>query len=374
MADLPLTLLAAALYLAATAGLVRSLRADPESGHVAPWLALPAVALHAIVHALGWSRLHGPDLHFFAGAVAGRARHGRARHPGGDDAADGGAGRAGVSARGGDGAALPVAGHGQPQALDWRLQLHALLALLAYATLAVSALIAIALWFQDRALRTRHLHGWLRALPPLVQLETLLFRSLWASFLLLGAALLTGILFVQNLLAQHLWHKTVLSVLSWLVLAALLFGRWRFGWRGARAVRLTLVSMALLAMAFFGSKYVLEELLHRAVLSSRRRGSVRASEHQFPHARAGVVRGQPALSDPPTPRARLARDRPRGPRRAAASGIGQGESVVGQSGEVRAGRRALHLQRLPVSRGGLQLQGPRPALQAHAQVGIPARA
>lgn len=265
MTDLVVVLLAAALYLAATGGLVRSLRADPERGHVALWLAVPAIVLHVGAHALGWARLHGPDLHFFAALSL---------------VALGMAALSTLAAATRRMAALGVlvyplaaglvllyqfAGHGHAEALDWRLQLHALLALLAYATLAMSALVAIALWFQDRALRTRHLHGWLRALPPLVQLETLLFRSLWASFLLLGAALLTGILFVENLLAQHLWHKTVLSVLSWLVLAALLFGRWRFGWRGQRAVRLTLVSMALLALAFFGSKYVLEELLHRAL-------------------------------------------------------------------------------------------------------------
>ena len=70
------------------------------------------------------------------------------------------------------------AGHGQSQNLDWRLQLHAWLALLAYATLAVAALMAVLLWLQERALRQRHLGGWLRALPPLVQLEALLFRSL----------------------------------------------------------------------------------------------------------------------------------------------------------------------------------------------------
>ena len=140
---------------------------------------------------------------------------------------------------------------------------EALVALLAYAALALSALIAILGWAQDRALRQRQLHGWLRALPPLVQLETLLFRSLWASFVLLSAALLTGVLFVENLLAQHLWHKTVLSVLSWLVLGALLFGRWRYGWRGSRALKLVLLSMALLLLAFFGSKFVLELLLHR---------------------------------------------------------------------------------------------------------------
>ncbi len=265
MSESTVSLLAAALYLATTAGLVRSLRADPERGRVALWLALPALALHAAAHALGWSHLHGPDLHFFAAlslvslgmaalsllaAVTQRmAALGVLVYP--------------------LAAAMVVlyqfAGHGHAEALDWRLQLHAMLALLAYAALAVSALIAIGLWFQDRALRARDIRGWLHALPPLVQLEALLFRALWASFLLLTAALLTGILFVENLLAQHLWHKTVLSVLSWLVLGALLFGRWRYGWRGPRAVKLTLTSMALLALAFFGSKYVLEVVLHRAI-------------------------------------------------------------------------------------------------------------
>ena len=117
------------------------------------------------------------------------------------------------------------------------------------------------LWFQERALRRREIGGWLRALPPLVQMETLLFRSLGASFVLLTLALVTGVVFVENLLAQHLWHKTVLSVLSWIVLGVLLFGRWRFGWRGPRAVTLTLISMSLLLLAFFGSKYVLEMVL-----------------------------------------------------------------------------------------------------------------
>ena len=100
--------------------------------------------------------------------------------------------------------------------LDWRLQLHAWLALLAYATLAIAALLAVMLWVQERALRRREFHGWLRALPPLIELETLLFRTIAVGFALLTATLLTGVLFVENLFAQHLVHKTVLSVLSWL--------------------------------------------------------------------------------------------------------------------------------------------------------------
>jgi len=155
-------------------------------------------------------------------------------------------------------------GHLSPEPLDWRLQLHAWLALLAYATLAVAALLALMLWLQERALSRREIHGWLRALPPLVELETLLFRTIGTGFVLLGATLLTGVLFVEDLLAQHLVHKTVLSVLSWLVFGVLLLGRWRLGWRGRTAVHWTLAAMALLVLAFFGSKFVLELVLQKA--------------------------------------------------------------------------------------------------------------
>jgi ABC-type uncharacterized transport system permease subunit len=223
-------------------------------------LALAAIALHAGVHVLDWAGIGGWDPSFTAAlslvalgmaaltVVAGRAARldalGVVVFP--------------VAAA--TQVAMLVRGGGHATALDWRLLLHAWLALLAYATLAIAALLALMLWMQERALRHRQVPDWLDALPPLTQLETLLFRSLGAAFALLSAALLTGVLFVEDLLAQHLWHKTVLSVLSWAVLAVLLFGRWRWGWRGARAVKLTLTAMALLLLAYFGSKYVLAML------------------------------------------------------------------------------------------------------------------
>lgn len=263
MPELLVPMLAALAYLAATARLVRRLRAGQPGDRASLALAGLAIALHATTHALGWVRLQGPDLHFFAalslvalgmaalGTLAATTERlealGVIIYP-----------LAATMAL-----LYALAGHGVPEALGWRLQLHAWLALLAYAALAVAALLAVMLWFQERALRRRQLHGWLLALPPLVQMETLLFRSLAASFVLLTLALVTGVVFVENLLAQHLWHKTVLSVLSWIVLGVLLFGRWRHGWRGARALKLVLTSMALLLFAFFGSKFVLELLLHK---------------------------------------------------------------------------------------------------------------
>ena len=214
-------------------------------------------------HVLAWRAAGGADLHFFAALSLvglGMAALTSVYGAGGRMAA---LGVIVFPLAGASLLAYGTQGHGHPEALDWRLQLHAWCALLAYATLAVAALLAILLWAQERALRRRELHGWLRALPPLTELESLLFRTIAVGFVLLAATLLTGVLFVEDLLAQHLIHKTVLSVLSWLAFGALLLGRWRYGWRGATAVRWTLAAMALLLLAFFGSKFVLDLLLDR---------------------------------------------------------------------------------------------------------------
>ena len=97
-----------------------------------------------------------------------------------------------------------------------------------------------------------------------MQTEHLLFKTLGGTWLLMSLTLVSGVLFVQDMLAQNLWHKTVLTALSWLALSVLLIGRVRYGWRGRRAVPWTLGAAVLLALAFFGSKFVLELLLQKA--------------------------------------------------------------------------------------------------------------
>ena len=150
-----------------------------------------------------------------------------------------------------------------PVPIDWQIKLHVTFGLLAFSVLSVSAILAILLALQEHALRKRRLNGIATALPPLTLTETLMFQLIAAGFALLTLTLLSGILFVDNLFAQHLIHKTVLSIAAWIVFGALLFGRWRFGWRGRRAVKLTLAGMVLLLLAYFGSRFVLEVLLKR---------------------------------------------------------------------------------------------------------------
>ncbi len=256
---------AIALYCLASWRLGRAGQAHPSTSPLL-W-GFAAVLVHALVHATDAARSESLPLHFFSAlswvalgmaalstGVAWNRRFdalGRLVYPI---------------------AALCLLGFivfpsDQPaDSLDWPLRLHALLALLAYATLALGAALALLLAAQESLLRARRLdHPLLRLLPPLTELESLLFRTLGAGFVLLTLALTIGAVFVENLFAQHLVHKTVLSALAWGIFGALLFGRLRYGWRGRRAVRLTLAAMLLLLLAFFGSKFVLELVLGRGV-------------------------------------------------------------------------------------------------------------
>ncbi len=143
------------------------------------------------------------------------------------------------------------------------MQGHILVSILAYSLLAVAAVQAILLAIQDKQLRNRHPGGFIRALPPLETMEGLLFQMIGVGFILLSVSLVTGFLYLENMFAQHLVHKTILSVIAWVVFAVLLWGRWHFGWRGRKAIKWTLIGFALLMLAYLGSKLVRELILHR---------------------------------------------------------------------------------------------------------------
>lgn len=145
----------------------------------------------------------------------------------------------------------------------WQLDLHILLSILAYSLLVIAVLQALVLAFQDHQLRHRHPGGLVRLLPPLQVMESLLIQLIVSGFVLLSAALLTGFFFLEDIFAQHLVHKTLLSMAAWVVFAVLLWGRWRFGWRGRTVIRWTLGGFLFLMLAYFGTKLVLELLLGR---------------------------------------------------------------------------------------------------------------
>jgi ABC-type uncharacterized transport system permease subunit len=129
--------------------------------------------------------------------------------------------------------------------------------------LSAAAVTAIVLVFLDRKLRTRRVTHLSTALPPLDALEKVMFQLIGSGFVILTLALLTGFVFVTDLRAQHLEHKTILSCIAWVLFGVLLIGRSRYGWRGRPAVLWTLSGFGFLILAYFGSKFVLEYLLGR---------------------------------------------------------------------------------------------------------------
>jgi ABC-type uncharacterized transport system permease subunit len=143
------------------------------------------------------------------------------------------------------------------------LSYHVLFSILSYSLLSIAAVQAILLAIQDHHLHHKHPAGFIRALPPLRDMEVLLFQFISAGFVLLTIALITGTLFLEDIFAQHLIHKTVLSIAAWIIFGVLLWGRWHYGWRGRTAIRWTLGGCFVLLLAYLGSKFVLEIILHR---------------------------------------------------------------------------------------------------------------
>ncbi|MGH8548774.1 MAG: cytochrome C assembly family protein [Methylococcales bacterium] len=143
------------------------------------------------------------------------------------------------------------------------MDVHILSSILAYSILNIAAVQAVLLALQDRQLHRHASNPFIDSFPPLQTMESLLFQMIGVGLLLLTLSLTSGLLFVQDLLAQHLAHKTVLSIFAWILFFVLLIGRVVFGWRGQTAIRWTLGGFISLMLAYFGSKMVLEIFLHK---------------------------------------------------------------------------------------------------------------
>ncbi|HEY4542717.1 MAG TPA: cytochrome c biogenesis protein CcsA [Noviherbaspirillum sp.] len=149
---------------------------------------------------------------------------------------------------------------------------HVAIAILAYSTLTIAAFHAVLMALQESRL---HAHpagrAWLGAavdrLPALLTMERLLFRLIAFGFVLLTLTVVSGILFSEQLFGTAFqWdHKTAFTLLSWLLFGVLLAGRYWRGWRGKTALRFMLTGFSTLLLAYVGTRFVLEVVLHRGL-------------------------------------------------------------------------------------------------------------
>ncbi len=260
-------LLAVALYALATVLLVRRLRGGPHDQGLVIAVAVAALLVHAFVLRAAVVETGGLDLGFFnalalATWVVGLLMVLLAL---GQPVISLGVGVFPVAAVAvlldvafTSGQAAPILAR-EPSGLE----VHVLLSICAYGVLGLAAAQAILLGIQHKLLHERNPARVMHVLPPLYLMETLMFRLLGIGFALLTLALGSGFVFLQDMFAQDLVHKTVLSILAWALFGALLAGHHVAGWRGPTAVRFMLGGFALLMLGYFGSKLVLELILER---------------------------------------------------------------------------------------------------------------
>lgn len=167
------------------------------------------------------------------------------------------------------GTLIPLAG--QSPWFAW----HIAVSTLAYGALTIAAFHAVLMAMQESRLHSlasavthrSWFSGALDRLPALLTMERLLFRMISIGFALLTLTMLSGIFFSEQVFGKpfRFEHKTVFTLLSWLLFGALLTGRkWR-GWRGRTALSFTLTGFMTLLLAYVGSRFVLEVVLHRSV-------------------------------------------------------------------------------------------------------------
>ncbi|HEU0219579.1 MAG TPA: cytochrome c biogenesis protein CcsA [Gallionella sp.] len=142
---------------------------------------------------------------------------------------------------------------------------HLTAAMLAYSLFTIAMLHAVLISQVEKRLHHATLPRILQSLPPLLTMETLLFRMIGIGFALLTLTLVSGVVFSEEIFGKA-WqfnHKVLFGFVSWGVFAVLLWGHYFYGWRGRTAVRWTVSGFVFLLLAYLGTKFVLEVLLHR---------------------------------------------------------------------------------------------------------------
>ena len=142
---------------------------------------------------------------------------------------------------------------------------HVSAALLAYGLFGIITLLAILMLVLNHALHQRKMSPMVSFLPPLLSIEKLMFQGIKGGFVLLTVAVISGTFFAEAVFGEpaQLTHKTIFGVISWVIYAVILFKHHTQAWRGKKAAWWVIVAFVALMLAYIGSKFVLEILLHR---------------------------------------------------------------------------------------------------------------
>lgn len=155
--------------------------------------------------------------------------------------------------------------HGEARTVSLAFEAHVVVSMMAYSLFTIAVLHAGLMSIVEKRLHHAMLPSAMRELPALLTMETLLFHIIAAGFVLLTLTLASGMVFSEELFGKP-WrfsHKMLFGFASWGVFGILLAGHYIYGWRGRTAIRWTVSGFIFLLLAYVGTQFVLEVLLHR---------------------------------------------------------------------------------------------------------------
>lgn len=136
---------------------------------------------------------------------------------------------------------------------NWLL-IHVVTCFLGYAAFALA--FGSAMLYLSQARRPRP------GLPPLSQLDRLIYQTATLGFLLLTLGILTGAVWAESAWGRY-WSwdpKETWSLITWLIYAALLHARLVKGWQGRRLAWLAVLGFMAVLFTYFGVSFLLTGL------------------------------------------------------------------------------------------------------------------
>jgi cytochrome c-type biogenesis protein CcsB len=132
------------------------------------------------------------------------------------------------------------------------LPIHVSMAFLGDAALGLAFVTAVAYLIQEHNIKRKKLGGWQRRLPALETLDVINYRCIGVGFPLLTLGIITGSLWAKSEWGKYWsWEpRETWSLVTWVILAALLHARLTAGWRGKRSAILTIVGFVVMLGSF----------------------------------------------------------------------------------------------------------------------------
>ncbi len=147
--------------------------------------------------------------------------------------------------------------------------LHILSAFFGYASFALSFIGGVLYLAQDRALKRKASWHVYPKLPPLEDLERLVFRTIWWGVLLLGFAIASGVLWSKSAFGTFILKepKSLASLLTWCAYLGIIYLHEGVRVKGKRLIRISVAAFVLVLLTFWGTGLI-PHGLHVGVWSS----------------------------------------------------------------------------------------------------------